>query len=111
MGGLSRRAAPRTSIVRRPPVSRPGRLWFLALCSERSRREGKPLAQELRLMCSFNDSFIARLSLSGRTFLITTTPRFLISSIFPLERLARAPNSTCGISYPPINTNPPTSPE
>ena len=40
--------APRAGIVRRPPASRRGRPCFLALSSERSRREGKPLAQELQ---------------------------------------------------------------
>jgi len=40
MGGLSLRASPGTSIVRRPPVSRRAKLCFLALISEQSRTEG-----------------------------------------------------------------------
>ena len=111
MGRLWRRAAPKTTKVRRPPVSRQGRLCFLSLCSGRSRREGKSLAQELSLICSFGGSFIVRLSFFGRTILITTTPRFSISTIFSLERLARSWNLTCGISYLSINTNSPKSPE
>lgn len=42
MGGLSRPTTPKTTIVRRPPLSLQGRLCFLALRSERSRREENP---------------------------------------------------------------------
>ena len=64
----------------RPLVSRRETICFLALSSEPSRREGKPLAQELSLICPLSDSFIARLFFSERTFLMTT--HFLLNILY-----------------------------
>jgi len=88
MGGLSRRASPGTSIIRRPPVSPRGRLCFLALSSERSRREGvKPFSPGVVMEESLKEHIKHETYIFRENFLITTTPRSLISSISSLERL------------------------